>query len=819
MTLGRKEPITAHFGPHHLALERLAAQALTDEDFVAAFSYADRRCRISPPASAHCFILRAEANWRLARHEAALTDVSEALSIAPNDLGANRRLLGWAKDDRQKSAAANLVRHDRNAASLRTAIRVLREHGERQWAAVSVYDDCIVGWAAWIGNSTVEACISDQNAEITSKLEPDPFHSLAGASLNATTFRLRRPASDQPQQLAIFCDEDCFLSRRLPPSLVSPLRLLPALSPETNPTTVIVPVYRDVAATIQCFESLFRARDWTRTNLEASAGGLPFRILAIDDATPEAELRTYLSELATKGRIELMTNDTNLGFVGSINRALDQTKQGDIVLLNADTLVPPGFVERLAASAHSAPDIGTATPFSNNADLFSFPRVGADNPLPSYEDVVDMDMTAATANANVIRDVPSGIGFCLYITRQCLDTVGNLSERFERGYLEDVDFCLRARRSGFRNVCAASVFVGHHGSKSFREEKRGLVVRNLGVLEQGFPSYRKECIAFETADPLRRERAAIEAALPCAAPSVLLVFGSPNTLPLAKLRARMLAKEARRSLIASPDGRGIRICATDGGAPQSVKVTLDPDGAASTVADQLRHLNLSHIEVLDPAFSSKLLEAARTLNLAVDVWLTTAFPYETLASLDPIRRLLAPTEAAWAFSRPRLPGRKIGLSNWPVETLALPGREASGDRTLAVVPAGPSPAAWRTLWALAQRIQRLKRPIGLLIAGSTLDDNRLMSRPGVFVTGQISLEELPKVLGVYNPSWLLTDFENPFFGHPVMEATRRAGLPVAYRDWSGGAPAARKRDLAIRMAADVSTVADDIVRWTSRAPR
>jgi GT2 family glycosyltransferase len=48
-------------------------------------------------------------------------------------------------------------------------------------------------------------------------------------------------------------------------------------------------------------------------------------------------------------------------------------------------------------------------------------------------------------NTGLAVDVPNGIGFCLYVTRRCLDEVGLLSEAFQRGYLEDVDFCLRAR--------------------------------------------------------------------------------------------------------------------------------------------------------------------------------------------------------------------------------------------------------------------------------------------------------------------------------------------------------------------------------------
>ena len=84
----------------HVMLERMAAQALTAKDYFAAFKYADRRCRVDPSSAAHCFVLRAEANWRLERKEAAMADLAEALLVDPSDLAANRRMLAWAIDDR-----------------------------------------------------------------------------------------------------------------------------------------------------------------------------------------------------------------------------------------------------------------------------------------------------------------------------------------------------------------------------------------------------------------------------------------------------------------------------------------------------------------------------------------------------------------------------------------------------------------------------------------------------------------------------------------------------------------------------------------------
>lgn len=113
----------------HITLERLAAEALTAQDFAAALKYVDRRIRVAPPPAAHCFVLRAEAAWRLGLSEAALADLEQALVVDPSDVGANRRMLSWAADDRRRAAAAQLMCREANPAILRAAIAELRRAG------------------------------------------------------------------------------------------------------------------------------------------------------------------------------------------------------------------------------------------------------------------------------------------------------------------------------------------------------------------------------------------------------------------------------------------------------------------------------------------------------------------------------------------------------------------------------------------------------------------------------------------------------------------------------------------------------------------
>jgi GT2 family glycosyltransferase len=815
MLLGRDDDRTALFGgDHHLALERQAALALTAEDFVTAFTYADRRCRIAPPPTSHCFVLRAQAAWRLGRHDAALEDLVEAIEIDPADVLANRRMLAWAKDDLRRQAAGRLIAHERDQAILRNAIAVLHEAGEQQWSAFSLLDSHVTGWVAWAGSGSVEAALLSEDARLTSRLEADPFHRLATQEIRATSFRLRRAPSTNSQRLMLSRSGTTFLERRLPANLGAPRQLpRPANRSlgENIPPTVIVPVFADRDATIACFESLLKAGPtFTAERPNASIGA--FRVLAVDDASPDPAIRRYLELLAGRKLIDLLVNAQNLGFIGSVNRALAEVIQGDVILLNADTLVPPGFVERLATAAYSQTDIGTATPLSNNGDIFSFPRPGLVNPMPTYDDMVALDRAAATANATVVVDTPTGIGFCLYITRSCLDAVGGLSERFERGYLEDVDFCLRAREQGFRNVCAPSVYVAHHGSKSFKQQKRGLVLRNLGVLDDRFPSFRKECLVFEAVDALRLVRSNLERTLSEPVGSSVLIAAAPGAgLEMAQTRARQLAAIGRRVIIVARERTALRVSAFDANPSQGSVLDLDRQ---DDCLEELRRLRPSRLEIVDPHVSRRLLELVRHLGVPIDLWITAE---NSLSHVDAADRLLAPTAVAAAFIQARLPDREPLLQPWVAPRLMIDEPATQASKILAIVPSSPSARAWQTILSLATHFQYFNEPVQVVVVGATADDQALMALPNVFVTGRVEVQELNNLLATLGPNFLLTDFEHPLFGNPMVEAARTVNRPVAFRDWSFGRLKSRQHDLAI--AADVSDagLSDSVAQWIANS--
>ena len=203
------------------------------------------------------------------------------------------------------------------------------------------------------------------------------------------------------------------------------------------------------------------------------------------------------------GAVHPYEQSQNLGFVHTVNRGMALHPKRDVVLLNADTEVFDGWLDRLRQAAQRHPRTGTVTPLSNNATICSYPRFLQDNPFPLEFSYAELDALTAKVNAGVEVEAPTGVGFCLYIKRAVLKDVGQFDEAsFGRGYGEENDFCQRAIRKGWRNIIAADVFVHHWGSASFQGEKAKRLQAALKTLDRLHPNYQRDVAAFIDRDPL-----------------------------------------------------------------------------------------------------------------------------------------------------------------------------------------------------------------------------------------------------------------------------------------------------------------------------
>ncbi|MFC7704766.1 glycosyltransferase [Plastorhodobacter daqingensis] len=278
-------------------------------------------------------------------------------------------------------------------------------------------------------------------------------------------------------------------SRLFAPAAPPPLAQAQAVS-------IVLPVYNAFDLLPEVLDRVLRHTD------------LPWHLIVIEDASPDPAVRPWLRDWVAArdpGQVTLLENETNLGFIRSVNRGLDLARQreGHVVLLNSDAFVPAGWAGRLLAPIVADPDVASVTPLSNDAEIFTVPVICRRSSLrPGQGDAIDRIAAGLSPGAG-LAEAPTGVGFCMAMNRAFLARIPALDITFGRGYGEEVDWCQKARALGGRHIGLPGLFVEHRGGESFGSvEKLRLIQKNNAIVAARYPRYDAEVQDFILNDPL-----------------------------------------------------------------------------------------------------------------------------------------------------------------------------------------------------------------------------------------------------------------------------------------------------------------------------
>lgn len=281
-----------------------------------------------------------------------------------------------------------------------------------------------------------------------------------------------------------------------------------ALEPTRGPlprphdaVTIVLPVYNAFDVLRDCLACVARHTD------------LNWHMIVVEDRSTDAQVWPFLEGWAAAqgSRVTLLRNAENLGFIGAVNRGLEEAAQRDapVVLLNSDALVPANWASRLIAP-FADPSVATVTPMSNDAEIFTVPVICQRTDLPRGMAEV-LDAAARTLNPlEGLVEAPTGVGFCMALAPDFLRRLPQLDTVFGKGYGEETDWCQKARALGGRHVCTPHLFVEHRGGVSFGSAaKQALLERNGAEISRRYPAYDAEVQSFIRTDPLNAARLAL----------------------------------------------------------------------------------------------------------------------------------------------------------------------------------------------------------------------------------------------------------------------------------------------------------------------
>ena len=166
--------------------------------------------------------------------------------------------------------------------------------------------------------------------------------------------------------------------------------------------------------------------------------------------------------------VELIANSANRGYATANNQAVEPARGRYVLLLNSDAEVEAGALRTLVAYADNHPEAGVIGPKLLNPDGTLQPSGGRfPTPASTVASLLGLHRLTGRPRYGTRRDysVPAEVdevsGAAMLIRREVIDQLGGLDEGFAWGY-EDVDYCLRARRAGWRVHYVPDARVIHH---------------------------------------------------------------------------------------------------------------------------------------------------------------------------------------------------------------------------------------------------------------------------------------------------------------------------------------------------------------------
>lgn len=263
------------------------------------------------------------------------------------------------------------------------------------------------------------------------------------------------------------------------PGAELPIRLRPVHRPDVS---IIIPVFGQLIYTLACLRSISMAKNDTT-----------YEVLVVDDHSPVAQF----APLAQIDNLRLIRNSEQLGFLMSCNRAVQEARGRELVLLNNDTLVTDHWLDALLDTRLAYP----------NAGLIGSQLIFPDGRLQEAGSIVWDDGSAANYGSGKNPDDPQ-FSFArkvdyvsaasIMIAAEDFSDLSGFDKRYVPAYYEDTDLAFRVRESGKDVVYQAASKVIHFGGashgRSMTSSLKAYQARNALLFREKWDQELKACL-------------------------------------------------------------------------------------------------------------------------------------------------------------------------------------------------------------------------------------------------------------------------------------------------------------------------------------
>lgn len=203
-----------------------------------------------------------------------------------------------------------------------------------------------------------------------------------------------------------------------------------------------------------------------------------FETIVVDNASIDGS-----AEMVKKmfPRIMLVENRTNRGFAGALNRGIKRSRGDRLLFVNPDVILAPGCIEVLTEFLDRHPEAGICGPKLLNPDgriqlsCRAFPTLtnvffGRRSLWNRFfpQNRMSRSFLKADLDYSIVQEVDWIVGACMMVKRKVVDSIGLFDEDYFL-FVEDTDFCYRARKAGHSVYFVPHAVVTHERGVSMRK--------------------------------------------------------------------------------------------------------------------------------------------------------------------------------------------------------------------------------------------------------------------------------------------------------------------------------------------------------------
>jgi GT2 family glycosyltransferase len=220
----------------------------------------------------------------------------------------------------------------------------------------------------------------------------------------------------------------------------------------------------------------YNTRELTLEAIGSVVGCASVETIVIDNASHDGSADAIAARYPS---VHLIRSETNFGFAGGVNRAAAAARGETLLVLNSDARLQPGALELMLDLLQGRPRaalVGPAMCYADGrpqASAFAFPgllQVALD--LRPVDRLMDTRLNGRI-HATTPRQVDHPLGACMLIRRAAWQDVGPLDEGYFM-YLEEIDWCRRARERDWQIWYHPHALVVHHGGSSTGQQPEAM---------------------------------------------------------------------------------------------------------------------------------------------------------------------------------------------------------------------------------------------------------------------------------------------------------------------------------------------------------